>query len=72
MALIVLEDLISPEQKARIWRDEELAATDMMVAVPDHPHREELLSYRIALREWPNKDDNGEYTNGFPDIRPEV
>jgi hypothetical protein len=72
MALIYEEDSMTPEQKARTWRDQELAATDMMVAVPDHPQREEILSYRIALRDWPNKDDNGEYISGFPDIRPEV
>ena len=65
MALIVLEDLITPEQKARRWRDEELTRTDIAATVSDYPNAEAVLTYRQALRDWPATDD-------FPDTRPEV
>ena len=65
MALVVLEDLITPEQKARRWRDEELARTDIAATVSDYPNAEAILTYRQALRDWPATDD-------FPDTRPEV
>ena len=65
MALIVLEDLITPEQKARRWRDEELARTDIAATVSDYPNAEAVLTYRQVLRDWPATDD-------FPDTRPEV
>lgn len=65
MALIVLEDLITPEQKARKWRDEELARTDIAATVSDYPNAEAILTYRQALRDWPATED-------FPDTRPEV
>ena len=65
MALIVLEDLITPEQKARRWRDEELARTDIAATVSDYPNAEAILTYRQALRDWPA-------TDAFPDTRPEV
>jgi hypothetical protein len=65
MALIVLEDLITPEQKARRWRDEELARTDIAATVSDYPNAEAILTYRQALRDWPATSD-------FPDTRPEV
>jgi len=72
MALIVLEDLITPEQKARRWRDEELTRTDIAATVSDYPNAEAILTYRQALRDWPAKNDDGEYINDFPDTRPEV
>ena len=65
MALVVLEDLITPEQKARRWRDEELTRTDIAATVSDYPNAEAILTYRQALRDWPATDD-------FPDTRPEV
>ncbi len=65
MALIVLEDLITPEQKARRWRDEELTRTDIAATVSDYPNAEAILTYRQALRDWPATSD-------FPDTRPEV
>ena len=65
MALIVLEDLITPEQKARRWRDEELTRTDIAATVSDYPNAEAILTYRQALRDWPA-------TDAFPDTRPEV
>ena len=63
MALIVLEDLLTPEQKARRWRDQELAATDYILPVTDHPQRDDYITYRTALRDWPS-------TQSFPDTRP--
>jgi hypothetical protein len=65
MALIVLEDLLTPEQKARRWRDQELAATDYILPVTDHPQRDDYMAYRTALRDWPS-------TESFPDTRPEL
>ena len=65
MALIRLEDLITPEQKARTWRDEELTRTDIVVMVPDFPNASAVLAYRTALRNWPSTED-------FPNIRPEL
>ena len=49
--------------EATQWRDAELARTDILVATPDHPERENLLAYRIALRNWPSTSD-------FPATRP--
>jgi hypothetical protein len=63
MPLIRLEDLITPEQKARKWRDQELAATDYILPVTDHPQRDDYIAYRTALRDWPS-------TESFPDTRP--
>ena len=65
MALIVLEDLLTPEQKARTWRDSELSATDYIVPLSDHPQRDAYITYREALRQWPS-------TESFPDTRPEL
>ena len=63
MTLIYEEDLLTPEQKARRWRDQELAATDYIVPLTDHPQRDDYMAYRIALRGWPS-------TESFPDTRP--
>ena len=52
------------EQKAREWRDEQLAATDDLARIPDYPNSAILLEYRQALRDWPNTDD-------FPEKFPE-
>lgn len=65
MALIRLEDLITPEQKARTWRDSELARTDIAATVSDYPNAEAVIVYRAALRAWPSTED-------FPDTRPEL
>ena len=70
MTLIYEEDLLTPEQKARRWRDQELAATDYTLPLTDHPQRDDYIIYREALRQWPSKDEEGEYINGFPDTRP--
>ena len=63
MALIVLEDLLTPEYKARRWRDQELAATDYILPVTDHPERDDYIAYRTTLRDWPS-------TESFPNTRP--
>ena len=65
MALIRLEDLITPEQRARTWRDSELARTDVAATVSDYPNANAVLAYRAALRDWPS-------TDSFPNTRPEL
>jgi len=55
--------LETKETYAKQWRDAELARTDILVAIPDHPQREDLLAYRIILRQWPS-------TDAFPSTRP--
>ena len=44
-------------QTARIWRDEELAATDNIAQTPDFPNRDKYLTYRQKLRDWPSTAD---------------
>ena len=53
------------EESERIWRDEELEATDKASQTPDWPNRDNILLYRTALRDWPS-------TDLFPDTRPEL
>tara|TARA_R110000744_G_scaffold25784_1_gene63765 strand:- start:945 stop:1265 length:321 start_codon:yes stop_codon:yes gene_type:complete len=45
------------EEDARAWRDKELAETDFTVQLPDHPNRDNVISYRVLLREWPSTAD---------------
>lgn len=63
MALILEKDLITPEQKARTWRDAELARTDIAATVSDYPNAEAVIAYRALLRKWPS-------TESFPYTRP--
>ena len=63
MTLIYEEDLITPEQKARMWRDMELTRTDIAATVSDYPNATAVLAYRTALRDWPSTAD-------FPATRP--
>ena len=65
MALIVLEDLMTKEQKERRWRDDKLASTDYILPLTDHPQRDDYIIYREELRQWPS-------TESFPDTRPEL
>ena len=65
MALVIQADHVSPTSAAIFWRNEELQRTDILVAIPDHPQREDLLAYRTALRDWPSTSD-------FPETRPEL
>jgi len=57
--------LEAKETYAKQWRNSELARTDILVAVPDHPQRAALLTYRGNLRSWPS-------TDSFPTTRPEL
>ena len=57
--------------EATQWRDAELARTDILVATPDHPERDNILLYRTALRNWPAAtDEEGEAL--FPNTRPVI
>ena len=51
------------EETARNWRDGELSSTDTASQIPDWPNRDNILTYRTALRDWPASDD-------FPATRP--
>lgn len=65
MSFYKYQPYICPVESAYTWRNEELQRTDILVAIPDHPQREDLLAYRIALRDWPSTSD-------FPETRPEL
>jgi hypothetical protein len=65
MTLIRAKDLITPKQKARNWRNEELRKTDIAVTISDHPNTNAYITYRDALRDWPN-------TDSFPTTRPKL
>jgi hypothetical protein len=54
---------MAAEEAARSWRDEELMATDYIVPLSDHPQRAAYMTFRAALRDWPESDD-------FPTTRP--
>ena len=49
--------------QARAWRNGELASSDYIVPLTDHPQRAAYMTYRENLRAWPATDD-------FPDTRP--
>jgi hypothetical protein len=51
------------EEEARQWRDMELSVTDQASQTPDWPNRDNILTYRTALRDWPSTAD-------FPDTKP--
>ena len=55
----------SKEESAKIWRNEQLKATDPVVPLTDHPQHSQYMAYRQALRDWPSTTD-------FPDTRPEL
>ena len=50
-------------EAGRMWRDMELSSTDTASQTPDWPNRDNILTYRIALRQWPS-------TDSFPTTRP--
>jgi len=60
---ITMEDMMTDEEKARMWRDTELERTDAASQTPDWPNRDNILTYRAALRAWPSTSD-------FPDTKP--
>ena len=72
MSFYKYQPYICPVESAYVWRNAELARTDILVATPDHPERENLLAYRTLLRDWPKQNDYGEYINGFPTTRPVI
>mgnify|MGYP003647316022 FL=1 len=72
MALVIQADHVSPTSAAIFWRDAELARTDIAATVSDYPNAAAIITYRAALRDWPDQNDDGEYINGFPDTRPEL
>ena len=51
------------EEAARTWRNGQLITTDQAAQIPDWPNRDNILTYRQALRDWPSTSD-------FPDTRP--
>jgi hypothetical protein len=53
------------EDAMKIWRDQELKATDWIVPIADHPQHSQYIAYRQALRDWPSTTD-------FPDTKPEL
>jgi len=63
---------VCPMSSAYVWRNDELARTDIAATVSDYPNAAAILVYREALRQWPARNEAGEYINGFPDTRPEV
>ena len=66
MALVREEDF-KPHNNdsARQWRNDELAATDYIMPLTDHPQRDDYITYREDLRQWPS-------TDSFPETRPEL
>lgn len=63
--VIPATDSVPEEDAARMWRDGELEATDKAAQTPDWPNRDNILTYRQALRDWPS-------TSNFPATRPEL
>lgn len=53
------------EDQERAWRNAELSRTDTLMLLPDYPGKEALMTYRQALRNWPNTSD-------FPNTKPEL
>jgi len=51
------------EEEARQWRDMELSSSDQAAQTPDWPNRDNILTYRTALRDWPS-------TSNFPATKP--
>ena len=47
------------------WRNAELLATDTASQTPDWPNRDNILTYRTALRNWPSTSD-------FPATHPAI
>ena len=48
---------VSVENEARMWRNMELASTDQAAQTPDWSNRDNILTYRTALRNWPSTSD---------------
>ena len=64
MAIVIYEQVLETQEVyAKQWRDAELLSTDIAAYVPDYPNRDNILTYRTVLRDWPSTSD-------FPDTRP--
>ena len=50
-------------EAGRMWRDMELSSSDQAAQTPDWPNRDNILTYRAALRDWPS-------TSNFPATKP--
>jgi len=72
MSLEIFEIVLSLEDSQIFWRNDELARTDIAATVSDYPNAAAILVYREALRQWPARNEAGEYINGFPHTRPEL
>ena len=57
------EPILTFEESAREWRDQELQKSDEIVKIEDHPLRQNYMFYRQALRDWPATVD-------FPNVKP--
>ena len=57
------EILAASHAEARNYRNAELARTDSLSLLPDHPQKTQIAAYRTALRDWPSTSD-------FPDTPP--
>ena len=51
------------EAEGRLWRDDELRATDFIVPTTDYPNHAAWITYRQELRDWTATED-------FPDTKP--
>lgn len=51
----------------RQWRDAELALTDFIVPLTDHPKHAEYMTYRQELRDYPSQPD---FPNGTRPVKP--
>ena len=61
--VVIATDELTAAEAGRSWRDDELSATDTAAQTPDWPNRDNILTYRTVLRDWPSTSD-------FPDTRP--
>jgi hypothetical protein len=55
------------ESGEREWRDRELASTDFIVPLVDHPKHSVYMTYRQELRDYPNQAD---FPNGTRPVKP--
>lgn len=51
----------------RQWRNNELASTDWIVPVTDHPKHSAYMTYRQELRDYPSQPD---FPNGQRPVKP--
>lgn len=50
-----IEDGLAYE--AKLWRDDELKATDYISMISDYPNKDEYIAYRQDLRDWPSSQN---------------